>query len=266
MGLFDKKYCDICGEKIGVLGNRKLEDGNLCKDCAKGLSPFFTERRRSTVADIKQHLAYREDNRAAVTAFNTTRALGQGTRVLIDEHAGKFMIAGARKSEDENPDVVDCSLITNCSLDIDENKTEIMNKGKDGKSVSYVPPRYSYSYDFNFIIYVNHPWFDEMRFKLNSQPIKGEISSSRLTFTGYENTVTRSAGYKECEALAEEIKAALNQVRQEASGQEASGQEAPGAAVAFGAPNQVVTCPLCGATTTPGTSGRCEFCRGVITS
>ena len=40
MGLFDKKYCDICGEKIGFLGNRKLEDGNLCKDCAKKLSPF----------------------------------------------------------------------------------------------------------------------------------------------------------------------------------------------------------------------------------
>lgn len=35
MGLFDKKVCDICGEKIGLLGNRKLDDGNLCKDCAK---------------------------------------------------------------------------------------------------------------------------------------------------------------------------------------------------------------------------------------
>lgn len=23
MGLFDKKYCDICGEKIGLLGNRQ---------------------------------------------------------------------------------------------------------------------------------------------------------------------------------------------------------------------------------------------------
>ena len=32
MGLFDKKYCDICGEKIGLLGNRKLENGNLCKN------------------------------------------------------------------------------------------------------------------------------------------------------------------------------------------------------------------------------------------
>ena len=36
MGLFDKKFCDVCGEKIGMLGNRKLEDGNhlqgLCEE------------------------------------------------------------------------------------------------------------------------------------------------------------------------------------------------------------------------------------------
>ena len=48
MGLFDKKICNICGEKIGLLGNRKLDDGNLCKDCAKKLSPWFEERRHSS--------------------------------------------------------------------------------------------------------------------------------------------------------------------------------------------------------------------------
>ena len=57
MGFFDKKYCDVCGEKIGLLGNRKLEDGNLCKNCAKKLSPWFDERRHSTVAQIKEQLA-----------------------------------------------------------------------------------------------------------------------------------------------------------------------------------------------------------------
>ena len=52
MGLFDKKYCDICGEKIGVivLGSRKLEDGLICKHCAAKLSPFFSEKRSSTIA------------------------------------------------------------------------------------------------------------------------------------------------------------------------------------------------------------------------
>ena len=63
MGLFDKKYCDVCGAKIGFLGNRKLEDGNLCKDCAGKLSPFFSDRRNSTVAEIKEQLAYREKNK-----------------------------------------------------------------------------------------------------------------------------------------------------------------------------------------------------------
>ena len=55
MGLFDKKYCDVCGAKIGFLGNRKLEDGNLCKDCAGKLSPFFSDRRNSTVAEMKRN-------------------------------------------------------------------------------------------------------------------------------------------------------------------------------------------------------------------
>ena len=51
--LFDKKTCDICGGEIGLLGNKKLEDGNCCKECAGKLSPWFNERRHSTVADIK---------------------------------------------------------------------------------------------------------------------------------------------------------------------------------------------------------------------
>lgn len=69
MGLFDKKICDICGEKIGLLGNRKLDDGNLCKDCAKKLSPWFEERRHSTVEDIKRQLEYREKNKKAGNGF-----------------------------------------------------------------------------------------------------------------------------------------------------------------------------------------------------
>ena len=32
MGLFDQKYCDVCGEKIGLLGNRKQKEGNNYKE------------------------------------------------------------------------------------------------------------------------------------------------------------------------------------------------------------------------------------------
>ena len=37
MGLFDKKYCDICGEKIGLLGNRKLDNGNQIVSALTGV-------------------------------------------------------------------------------------------------------------------------------------------------------------------------------------------------------------------------------------
>ena len=106
MGLFDKKYCDICGEKIGLLGNRKLEDGNLCKNCAAKLSPWFTERKQSTVEEIKEQLAYREANKEAVAAFHTTRTLGKDIKVLLDEDNGKFMVTSARNIAEANPDVL----------------------------------------------------------------------------------------------------------------------------------------------------------------
>ena len=65
--LFDKKECSVCGGEIGLLGNRKLEDGNLCKECAAKLSPWFSDRRQSTVAEIQEQLAYREANQEKVS-------------------------------------------------------------------------------------------------------------------------------------------------------------------------------------------------------
>ena len=61
--LFEKKECAFCGGEIGMLGNRKLEDGNMCKTCASKLSPWFSDRRNSTVEEINQQLAYREANK-----------------------------------------------------------------------------------------------------------------------------------------------------------------------------------------------------------
>ena len=56
-------------------------------------------------------------------------------------------------------------------MDIDESRTEQLREDADGKEVSYVPPRYEYSYDFDIIISVNHPYFNEMRFRLNDSSV-----------------------------------------------------------------------------------------------
>ncbi len=172
MGLFDKKYCDVCGEKIGLLGNRKLEDGNLCKNCAKKLSPWFEERRHSTVDEIKAQLQYREENRTRASQFTITRSMGEYTKLLLDEQHNWLTVTSARDLEEVNPDILDFNAITGCRMDIDENRTELKRETSDGKRVSYNPPRYEYTYNFYIIVSVRNPYFDEMRFRLNDSTIE----------------------------------------------------------------------------------------------
>jgi len=289
MGLFDKKFCDVCGEKIKLLGNRKLEDGNLCKDCASKLSPWFSERRSSTVQDIKDQLAYREENKAAVDAFHTTRTIGNYYMVHLDEDAGKFCVAQARDVRTGNPDILDFTQVTGCDLDITEMKHEIRRSDAEGKQVSYNPPRYDYSYDFYVRLRVNHPWFDEMRFKLNPSSVNVAYGSTMLAGSagaqrmappaGHRppangqrppmNTLlqraglggaaavfdpTRNAEYQQYVAMGSEIKETIMQVRKEARDEIA----------AANAPKTAVICPACGASTIPDINGCCEYCGSAI--
>ena len=167
MGLFDKKYCDVCGEKIGLLGNRKLEDGNLCKDCAKKLSPFFSERKQSTVAEIKEQLAYREENERRLDSFRPTRTYGESMKVYIDDMAGTFIVTRMSNWKSENPDIIGLNQVTSCNLDIEEDRDELYYEDEEGNRRSYTPARYEYKYEFFVVINVNSPWFSQIRFSLN---------------------------------------------------------------------------------------------------
>ena len=175
MGLFDKKYCDICGDKIGLLGNRKLEDGNMCKDCAKKLSPFFSDRRSSTVDEIKQQLAYREQNKQILAGFSPMLNFGEDDKIYIDPMKQSFVVSSRNPGSwsDENPDVIPLSSVTNCNLRVDEDREEIYTQGKDGEEVSYNPPRYKFTYNFYIDINVNNPYFDEITVRLNDSDIEG---------------------------------------------------------------------------------------------
>ena len=165
MGLFDKKNCDICGEKIGLLGNRKLDDGNLCKNCARKLSPWFEERRHSTVEDIKRQLAYREQNKQLVQSFVVTRQFATNTyNVFIDDTKGNFTVAHNLDTT-ENPDIVPLSSIVMCKMEVQQDRRE-ETYTKDGKTVSYQPPVYRYEYDYTMRIKVRTEWFDDMDFRL----------------------------------------------------------------------------------------------------
>ena len=276
--LFSKKECSVCGSEIGLLGNRKLEDGNLCKNCAAKLSPWFSDRRQSTVSEIQQQLSYREANQEKVAAFHITRTLGEKTRVLLDEDAGLFMVTSAKNLQEANPDVLSFSDVTGCRLDIDESKTEIEYRNAEGERQSFTPRRYAYSYDFYIVINVNNPYFNEIRFKLNSSAVDNDVETlldeedARSPYGGFRSRngrkkrgssltsnaeeVRASVEYQQYEQMGLEIKDALLHVRQQVREQVA----------AAAAPKAAVTCPYCGATTTPDASGCCEFCGGAINS
>ncbi len=234
MGLFDKKYCSICGEKIGLLGNRKLEDGNLCKDCARKLSPFFSERRHSTVADIQAQLAYREANREKVAAFHPTRTFNCREYLILDEDKRQLIVTNYRNWKDQNPDVIDFGDVTGCDLNVDESRRELYQKNAEGKNVSYEPKRYEYSYNFNMTIAVNNPYFSEIPIRVNDNEIKYRAG----------------VDYHRAEQEAMEIRDLLLGIR----------ADQRRAAEAAAAPKKAVVCPYCGATTTPDEKGCCEYC------
>lgn len=205
--IFDKKECGICGGEIGLLGNKKLEDGNCCKHCAAKLSPWFNDRRHSTVESIKAQLAYREENKKAVAAFKASKVIGKTVKVHVDEAAGKFMVVRGGELEKENPDVIAISDVTGCELDIRETTQEI-TRTVDGKQESYNPPRFKYLYDFDMVITVNHPYFDEIRYNLSPGYVTVNPYSG-LGLMSRSINPRSNREYMEYESMGEEIRELL---------------------------------------------------------
>lgn len=236
MGLFDKKYCDICGEKISLLGNKKLVDGSICKSCESLLSPHFTDRKKSSLSDIKDQLAYREENKKNVALFNATKIIGRSTKVIFDEDSDKFMVTSAEDWRSDNPDIIDFSQVTQCDTKIQENKTELKFKDNDGKEVSFSPRRYDIDYDFYVTLKLNSPWFDFMYFSINDRSVDTQYSLE----------------YREMEQGLKDIKKILTEPR----------RKVPVTTVSSSETNSDKKCSYCGAINANSGNKYCEFCGG----
>ena len=199
MGLFDafkKKDCEICGKEVGLFGYKKLEDGEICKDCIKLLSPWFDDRRHSTVDQIKQQLSYREENRAALVGFRPTVAFGERYTLraeLVNGVPTRFVVERTDSYKEENADIISFRDVTSFNIDVQETKRELMARNSKGEEVSYHPPRYEYSYDFYAEIHVNHPYFNEITFQLNRDSVDLETVERRsgfgVTRSGFDPTL-----------------------------------------------------------------------------
>ncbi|MCL2549015.1 MAG: DUF4428 domain-containing protein [Symbiobacteriaceae bacterium] len=264
--LLERKNCDLCGEQLGrVFGTTNLSDGKICSKCAGLLSPYFTNRGKASLDHVRNHLNYREANKGLVSAFTPSRTLGTKMKVIIDDSAGTFIITSSGNWRSENPDVLSLAAVTDCNITVEEGKTELKTQNSEGKQVSYVPPRYKYNYDFTILIYVNSPWFSEIKFKLNSSTIEEKSS----------------AEYREYDELAYQIRKALTSPHGTSMVTPAAPQvtqvipAVPQVTQAFPAAPQVTQatpvapavaqiCPSCGAMTTPDSNNRCEYCGSAL--
>ena len=84
------------------------------------------------------------------------------------------MVTSARNYSEANPDVLELSDITGCTYDIDEGIDEVTRFDENNEAVSYDPPRFTHSYNFYVTVYVNNPYFDDMRLKVNSRTVEVE--------------------------------------------------------------------------------------------
>lgn len=92
MGLFDKKFCDICGDKVNLLTQKKLSDGQLCSDCKQKLGSFTSGWKQRTVQNVKAHLELREQNKQKYQQFNCTAAAGGRNSTLQADFNHRWFI------------------------------------------------------------------------------------------------------------------------------------------------------------------------------
>ena len=188
MGLFDvfkKKDCEICGKDVGLLGYKKLEDGEICKDCVKLLSPWFDDRRHSTVEQIKAQLQAREYNKLAMETWQPSIALGDYYTMYVKTKGDvpiSFVVSNSDKYRENNADILSFLWITACTPDIRESRTELKQTNSQGEKVSYDPPRYEYRYDFYIKLDIKGcDYIDDMRFRINSSTVKLETVMPKAT-------------------------------------------------------------------------------------
>lgn len=172
MGLFSRKECDVCKKKLSLAEGLKCLDGSICSECKKKMSPLFTEYKNTPIEKIKEHLVYREANKSRVKAFVAAETFGEYPKVMVDRKHNWFIVTKATKLSDENPDVFDLSDIQNVLVEIEENKRELHFTNKKGKTCSYKPARYEFTYQFKVNIQMNHPFIKMISLKITKEDVK----------------------------------------------------------------------------------------------
>ena len=193
MGLFKKEACVLCGGKTGML-DKKCKDGRVCKDCAKKVSPWFSDWKNTSALTLESHIAVRQADRSLAGTGSYNKVFGEFGVILIDEAARKFIafpdtggglfgtqrkVKGLEDVIDLGPDVLSFDAVEDCEIDITETSREEKHT-VDGQQVSYDPPHILYMETFTLRLKLDYPFFKSMSIQLNNGAVQIHNIGRRL--------------------------------------------------------------------------------------
>lgn len=144
MGLFDKKFCAVCGKKKGILGI-KLSDGEyLCSDCAgkfEHFEPLLQVRANKrvnlkdlTLLQYRDQLARRENNREELQEFQADKSFCGFIQVDVDAQQLLFvenrMFENKKKLLEANPPIFKVENLAFMRLTFQDGEVETTITGK----------------------------------------------------------------------------------------------------------------------------------------
>ena len=239
--LFEKKDCEICGGEIGLLGNTKLADGDMCKDCKAKLSPLFRVKNDTTVADILAQIAYREENEKALETFRPDEEFGTSDKLYVDTAAKKFAYSRYGDWKRAKADVIDFAQVTGVEIEEQDDTTEIEHENEETGETSSEEIAIVHFYAD---ISVDSPYFDGIHICLSEDEtiIPDGDDENRAKYTEFKRQMNRIKELLESGGAEEEP-------AEEEPAEEAAEEPAAGAGT---------VCASCGA---EGQTGKfCEYC------
>ena len=194
--LFEKKDCEICGGEIGLLGNTKLADGDMCKDCKAKLSPLFRVEKETTVSDIVQQIAYREENKRALEDFHPDEEFGNSEKLFVDTAAKKFAFAANGDWQGTESDILDFAQVTRVETDIEEytdSTTESHDEDEEYDSTDENETVDVPVSNFHVVLHVDSPYFDTIFIFLSDGDDPSDIGddSQIAKYRKYEQQMNR---------------------------------------------------------------------------
>jgi len=146
--------CPICGNERTMFGNKQAKDGVICRNCAKKLSPWLkdTDIAECSVEELKNHIAYREENAAKLDEFRETCSCGSYEKISYDKEHGWVLITRRSNLKKENPDLIPVSAIKGSKRSI--------RRQPEGNGLVNV----------YYTITVDSPYFKEADFRVNPFP------------------------------------------------------------------------------------------------